>query len=213
MRRDGRNHKRWMLLMVLGLLLIAAALFLGAYNLWDDSRAGMASRQIVEKLPKPSESETLSLDPDEQVIPDYQLNPDMEMPEMEIEGNDYIGTLEIPDLDLSLPVMGDWSYPKLKIAPCRYSGSAYQGGLVIAAHNYSRHFGRLNQLQPGAQVKFTDIDGNVFEYKVAEIQNLEPAAIEEMTDSGWDLSLFTCTLGGQSRITVRCQKTEKSGML
>ena len=51
MRRDGRNHKRWMLLMVLGLLLIAAALFLGAYNLWDDSRAGMASRQIVEKLP------------------------------------------------------------------------------------------------------------------------------------------------------------------
>ena len=173
----------------------------------------MASRQIVEKLPKPSESEPLSLDPDEQVIPDYQLNPDMEMPEMEIEGNDYIGTLEIPDLDLSLPVMGDWSYPKLKIAPCRYNGSAYQGGLVIAAHNYSRHFGRLNQLQPGAQVKFTDIDGNVFEYKVAENQNLEPAAIEEMTDRGWDLSLFTCTLGGQSRITVRCQKTEKSGML
>ena len=64
MRRDGRNHKRWMLLMVLGLLLIAAALFLGAYNLWDDSRAGMASRQIAEKLPKPSESEPLSLNPE-----------------------------------------------------------------------------------------------------------------------------------------------------
>ena len=146
-----------------------------------------------------------SLDPDEQVIPDYQLNPDMEMPKVKIQGNDYIGTLDIPALGLSLPVMGEWSYPKLKVAPCRYSGSAYQGEFVIAAHNYSRHFGRLNQLQAGDQVNFTDIDGNTFEYEAVEIQELEPTAIEEMTDSGWDLSLFTCTLGGQTRLTVRCR--------
>ena len=54
-------------------------------------------------------------------------------------------------------------------------------------------------------MNFTDIDGNIFEYEAAEIQELEPTAIEEMTDSGWDLSLFTCTLGGQTRLTVRCR--------
>ena len=62
-----------------------------------------------------------------------------------------------------------WSYPKLKIAPCRYSGSAYTGNLVIAAHNYRTHFGLLESLAPGAQVKFTDVEGNVFSYEIAEI--------------------------------------------
>ena len=205
MGKDRRKRMLWPCLMVLGLLLMAAALFLAAYNFFDDRGAGAAASQILEQMPKPAITKAPSLDPDEQVIPDYQLNPDMEMPKVKIQGNDYIGTLDIPALGLSLPVMGEWSYPKLKVAPCRYSGSAYQGEFVIAAHNYSRHFGRLNQLQAGDQVNFTDIDGNIFEYEAAEIQELEPTAIEEMTDSGWDLSLFTCTLGGQTRLTVRCR--------
>ena len=45
--------------------------------------------------------------------------------------------------------MESWSYPKLKVAPCRYRGSAYLDDLIIAAHNYDRHFGRINTLLPG----------------------------------------------------------------
>ena len=51
-----------------------------------------------------------------------------------------IGILEIPALDLNL-VISSWSYSSLRLAPCRYSGSAYKGDLVIAAHNYQSHFG------------------------------------------------------------------------
>ncbi len=79
-------------------------------------------------------------------IPDYQLDPEMEMPEIALEsagGAACIGTLEIPSLDLTLPVMSEWSYPLLKLAPCRYAGSAYQGNLVIAAHNYKTHFRKI----------------------------------------------------------------------
>ena len=32
-----------------------------------------------------------------------------------------------------------WSYPSLKKAPCRYTGSAEENSLIIAAHNYKRH--------------------------------------------------------------------------
>ena len=63
----------------------------------------------------------------EEETPEYLRNPEMEMPVEEIEGNGYIGLLEIPALGLSLPVMSEWSYPNLKLAPCRYSGSAYTG--------------------------------------------------------------------------------------
>lgn len=191
-----------------GLLLITAALLLTAYNLWNERQAGVSAGEVLAQLPEPVQTSASLAEPEEQEIPDYILNPDMEMPTVDINGNLYIGTLEIPVLDLVLPVMSEWSYPKLKIAPCRYAGTAYQGNFVIAAHNYRTHFGSLGNLSTGDRVNFTDVDGNLFSYDVAEVQILNPAAIEEMVSDDWDLSLFTCTLDGKTRLTVRCDKIE-----
>lgn len=86
--------------------------------------------------------------------------------------NSYIGILEIPSLDLSLPVMNEWSYPNLKIAPCRYSGSAYTGNFTIAGHNYSTHFGPVRNIDIGAQIIFTDVKGRSFYYEVKAVETL-----------------------------------------
>ena len=94
--------------------------------------------------------------------------------------------------------------PLLAAAPCRYSGSAYLENLVIAGHNYRSHFASLPQLQPGDAVTFTDMDGTVFRYKVDSLETLSPYAISDMTSGGWPLTLFTCTVGGQSRLAIRC---------
>ena len=59
---------------------------------------------------------------------------------------------------------------------------------MIAAHNYRTHFGLLESLAPGAQVKFTDVEGNVFSYEIAEIVILEPTAIEELLSDEWNLT-------------------------
>ena len=75
---------------------------------------------------------------------------------------------------------------------------------VIVAHNYASHFGRLKNLILGDIVIFTDMDGNEFRYKVAYIETLAGTAIEEMQSGEWDLTLFTCTPGGKSRVTIRC---------
>ena len=181
-----------------GLLLIAAALFLTGYNLFDQMRAqrsaAQAAAQLTEQLPQIIQTD----------VPDYVLTPEMEMPVETIDGVDYVGVLRIPTLALELPVISQWSYPLLKIAPCRYSGSAYQNNLVLCAHNYASHFGNLKNLHIGDAVTFTDMDGNLFTYQVAELETLPPQATEEMENGDWDLSLFTCTVGGQSRVTVRC---------
>lgn len=194
-----------------GLLMMAAALLLTGYNLWDDRRAEGSTSQVLEELDSLTGSEEwreVLAGPGEEEIPDYLLDPEMEMPTVGVEGNEYIGTLEIPSLGLSLPVMSQWSYPRLRIAPCRYRGTAYRGNLVIAAHNYRAHFGRLGELPAGVRVSFTDVDGNVFSYEVAETQVLAPTDIREMEAGDWALTLFTCTLGGQSRVTVRCDWAE-----
>lgn len=130
-----------------------------------------------------------------------------ESPEIEIEGEGYIGYLTIPRLGLTLPVMSEWSYPKLKIAPCRYSGSITGNDMVIAAHNYSRHFGRLKTLEIGDELTFTDTNNRLYSYVVEEVTTLQPTAITEMTNNMFDLTLFTCTYGGKSRVTIRCNRT------
>ena len=37
---------------------------------------------------------------------------------------------------------------------------------------------------------------------------MDSTAIEEMVTGDWDLTLFTCTLSGQTRFTVRCIRSE-----
>lgn len=205
-----KHRGNW--LIGLGLLFLAAALVLTAYNLLQSRQAASASQEAVAQLeqyiarePEPqSESVPSEEAVQESQIPDYLRYPDMEMPVTIIEDIPYIGILEIPALELTLPVISQWSYPLLKIAPCRYEGSAYQNNLIIMAHNYASHFGSLSSLRLGDTVTLTDVDGNIFSYQVVELETLQPTAVEEMESGQWDLTLFTCTTGGQTRLTVRC---------
>lgn len=199
-------------LITAGLLLIAAALFLACWNLREAKNAGEAAVEVVEQLVEatpvvtvPESTATTAPEVVQPEVPLYEQYPEMEMPSAEIDGEYYIGVLTIPALGLELPVMDKWSYPRLKVSPCRYVGSAYQGDLVIMAHNYDRHFGRLKDLEQGDGIVFTDMDGNVFRYQVAGTELLQPTDIENMTAGEWPLTLFSCTVGGSARITVRCE--------
>lgn len=205
-----RNKGTGMIL--LGLLLIAAALFLTAYNLYDEQRAEQSALQVIDRLEDYLPSEVPTEASTEPIVeqapmpndaPDYVLCPDMEMPVETINGIDYIGVLQIPLLELELPIASEWNYPNLKTAPCRYSGSAYLNNMIICAHNYSSHFGKLKSLSEGDVATFTDMAGNVFIYKMVERETLNPTDIEEMEDGDWDLTLFTCTVGGKTRVTIR----------
>ncbi len=195
---------------IIGLLLLTAALCLTVYNLCDEHRAEESVRQTVEHLKKnmPEENVYKPMPGKDNEIPDYILNPDMEMPVEVYEETEYIGILRIPTLNLELPVISQWSYPNLKIAPCRYSGSAYLDNMTIAAHNYRSHFGLLKNLSAGDEIIFIDMDGNRFDYEVVFVETLMPFAVEEIVDSGYDLSLFTCTFSGQARVTVRCNRVK-----
>ena len=202
-------------LIILGSLLVAAALALLFYNLWDDARAEKSVQTVLETLKQeqpPAKDVDVSGDmtPDSPSIPlpDYVLNPEMDMPAVEIDGYRYIGTLSIPALELELPVMETWSYPQMKISPCRYTGSAYLDDLVIAAHNYASHFGRLKNLQVGDEIQFTDMAGNRFRYTVLQTETVSGQDVSELLGGEWDLTLFTCTLDGRMRVAVRCARAE-----
>jgi sortase A len=180
-------------LMALGGICVLFAAFLYLYNMGEDKRAAEAAFGIAETLEERIEART-------------EAEKTEEPGTIFIDGEIYIGLLRIPALNLALPVMSDWSYPKLKISPCRYSGDVSEDTIVIAAHNYRRHFGSIHRLSNGAALTFTDADGNTINYAVAKIETLEATDVSGMTASDYDLTLFTCTYGGVARVAVRCNR-------
>ena len=182
--------------MALGITLVLAALSLFTFNMYQAHKADEASKEVLPKLMEQIPNE---------IPADY--NPyDMNMKEVKIGNYYYIGYISFPYAGVKLPVMSDWDYNKLDIAPCRYYGTTKGHNLVIAGHNFTRHFGVLARTSVGDRITFTEMEGVTTAYNVAAIDVLSPTAIEEMTNGEYDLTLFTCTYGGKSRITVRCDQ-------
>ena len=191
-------------LMVVGTLLVAGALGLFALNAWEDRRAGGTAAAVAVQL---EEARGAADDPaSEPVAAGPAASSSDAMASITIGGYAYVGTLAIPALGLDLPVMASWDgdYDALAVAPCRQFGSPQTHDLVIAGHNYASHFGGLSRLAAGDEVGFTDVAGRAWRYRVALVETLEPEAVDDVRESPWDLTLYTCTYGGTSRVVVRC---------
>lgn len=189
--------------MSVGLLIILAALLLVYHNRMESRRAAQSSEAIVQQMEEAMPEETKPANPS-------YLEMYKSMAVQNIGGYDYIGTLSVPSLGLELPVMSEWDYSRLKIAPCRYSGSYYHDDMVVCAHNYESHFGKLRTVPVGTAVLFTNTEGEVFSYTVDNVETVQPTEIQRMIDNEngqWDLTLYTCHLGGKTRCAVRCIRT------
>lgn len=195
--------KSGLIFIAAGAMLISSALLLFAYNKWESYHAGQASERLMVELEKAFDNapeETASTE----VASAETMSP--ELPQVRIDGHDYIGYLEILDLELKLPVQAQWSYSNLQISPCREFGSSRTDDLIIAAHNYSTHFGRLKTLAAGSIVTFTDMDGYENVYEISEIITLDPTKSDVVYESEYPLVLYTCTPGGETRVVAFCAR-------
>lgn len=174
-----KKRKIGTLSIVLGCLLVGCALFL-------------ALRQTKQEL----ERSTIAV----QTISEFEKG--------EIDPN-YIGVLQIPHLELNLPVQASYSQQALDLAPCLYSNK--EGHTIICAHNANDHFGHLDQLVFGDPI-YLDTGKNRYMYEVEQIERLQPTEVDRMLDTDYALTLFTCTYLGKERVTIRarlCEVIEK----
>lgn len=121
-------------------------------------------------------------------------------------GDWFIGSIEIPALDLNLPVNHSFDEEKVYHSPCRFSGSVYDDTLVIAGCAYDSQFGRLSGLIIGDRVRFTDVFGIYRTYSVSDMQTYDQdslqAALSEPEETV-DMTLFTWSGTGRNILAVR----------
>lgn len=211
------KRKTGIVLMLFGALLLIAALSLAVFNASEENEAERASSEYLEKLieampeaPEISDGSDAPSDGATDISADRESGvPKLEyidnMAVIELDGYEFVGYISIPKLGLQLPVMSETEGRLLKLSPCRFSGSPTAGDLVIGAHNYSRHFGSIDELSQGDSVIFADMEGGLWRYRVAFVEILDPNSVEYLTDGEYPLTLYTCVYGGKQRVTVRCE--------
>ena len=205
------------LLMVLGLVSMMGGSMLYYRNELEDRKAGEASASMLPEVQLAISQKVSSEDPDT-TAPTEHVNPydkaavekSNEMTVFVNNGWSYIGYLNIPSLNLELPILSEISDYNLGMAPCRHLGSTKSDDLVLAAHNYDFHFGRIKELGPGDEVTFIDMDGILSRYQVIVTDVILPTDIEKVTDPALDLTLYTCTYGGEQRIMVGCKRIQEA---
>ena len=185
----------------MGIIFFAVSVLLLGYNLIESYKANLKAKSLLNEF-----SELID------IKKNIYFNSNMEgiiMPSIEIENQKVVGSIIIEKFNLILPVLDELNEEKLKISPCRYSGSLYDNNLIIGAHNYRSHFGKLNKLNKGDMIRFVDVDGYIYNYIVSDIEIINGNNINRLVDkknnNNWDLSLFTCTLSRVKRYTVRCK--------
>lgn len=204
------NHKRnsGKGLIIGGLILLAISAGLVFYNYQESKEAADASSQVLEELLGKMKKGSEEDDPGDKSGGVWKLGEDY-MPYIEIDGIKYLGVLSVPDLGLDLPVIADFQMGLLRTAPCRYAGTTIEDNLVIAGHNYASHFSPIRSIGLNTDVYFISVDNSMIHYRVDNVETLKPTQVKDMLTGEWDMTLFTCTIGGQSRHTVRCTRVEE----
>ena len=199
------RKKLGIILIGLGTALIISALLLFLYNQNEDKHAGEMVNQVLPQIQATIEEHSFHDVSEEDEYTEVDIEPVTTKIAM-VNGYNYIGVLSIPTLSIELPVLSECDEVLLKIAPCRDYGDVTTDNLVIAAHNYKNHFGRLGQLTSGNEVTFTEMDGTIHSYKVSQSMVVSPNDVELVINSGFELALYTCDYMNQNRIAVYCKE-------
>ena len=204
-----KRKKKGTIFIIIGILLIVAALSIVIYNKLDSDRAERAAKDVLGKLTDVIAENAKNQDTEEARNEEAFRKSRNIMAGSMIDGYEYIGEIIIPAADISLPVMSEWDMTRLDISPCRYTGTIYNNDLVICGHNH-KHFSAIRYLDIGADVFFITINGEEIHYKVENLETVGPTEVEKMIDNvtGWDLTLFTCNISDATRCAVRCVRVE-----
>ena len=141
------------LFIIAGVFLIIISLTMTFYNKYEDLNAGKQAREALDVF----KSEVIVQN---HIVESLTTEEVKEMKTVNINGDEFIGTITIPTLNLELPVMSEYSYSRLKKAPCRYYGNLFTNDLIICAHAYETFFANLIKLKQNDIIVFTDVDGN-----------------------------------------------------
>ena len=220
----SKRTRGW-LCIAMGIVMLCAAGALHLMNEQQDKLAGQNSAVLLDMMREEimygyglHSAPVETFEPDVEPAPTPEPVPELpleetpaeepELPVMELNGYSLMGILTAPSVEVELPILGEWNYTLLQVAPCRYSGSIAEGNLILLGHNFKSHFDSLKNIAVDDPVEFLSADGTLHRYTVAEIELLHKYDVDKLERPEYALTFFTCTKGGEHRLVIRCVPEE-----
>lgn len=136
----------------------------------------------------------------------------------EIAGYNVIAILEIPEIDIMVEVLEEYSEKALKISVTKFFGPEPNevGNFCISGHNYkisgSSMFSELKKIKINDEIFLKDVSGQKVKYEVYDVFKVYPnmtSSLSQKTEGRKELTLITCTLDSQKRIIVKAKEAEE----
>lgn len=139
--------------------------------------------------------------------------PEENSEEKEVDDNLVLGTIEIPKIGASYPVISTTTAEYLKIAPTKLAGVGLneKGNCSIIGHNYEndKFFSKLGDLSKDDVVYIKEKDGMKRVYSVTEKKEIsanDVSCLEQNTNDKRQVTLITCTNVKNKRLVVKCEE-------
>ena len=123
-----------------------------------------------------------------------------------------IGSIEIPSIKISYPILSNTNDELLKIAPCRFYGPYPNetGNLCIAGHNYDNNllFSNIHKLNIGDEIKIYDSSNSLIKYYVYdkyETNKNDTSCTSQDTNGGKEITLVTCNNFNANRLIIKAK--------
>lgn len=133
--------------------------------------------------------------------------------EKQVDDNLVLGTIEIPKIGISYPVISTTTAEYLKIAPTKLAGVGLneKGNCSIIGHNYEndKFFSKLGDLSKDDVVYIKEKDGMKRVYSVTEKKEIsanDVSCLEQNTNDKRQVTLITCTNVKNKRLVVKCEE-------
>ena len=129
---------------------------------------------------------------------------DPAMPVLELAGTDFCGILEIPAYGVRLPIADRWKSADTRRYPCRFSGSVYDGTLVLGGSDQAGQLTFCDRIDVGETIRITDLTGMEFSFSVTRVDRNSSAEAGWLTESGAALTIFVRDATSLGYIALRC---------
>ena len=127
---------------------------------------------------------------------------DNTMPALSVEGTDFIGILEFPAYDSSLPVCAQWG--EVSKYPCCFSGSVYDRTIQIGGTTQKGQYDFYRDISVGDALYFTDMRGNRYAYAVTDVRYASHADQATLSREDASLTLFIKNVYAFEYIIIYC---------
>ena len=227
-KKKKKSNLLWNLIIIIGLLICSYPIYSNLSN-YKDQYDAIHSYQKEVKHTKTADLSSMIKEAKEynEVLYNYQktgladekLSSKNYKKLLSLNGAKTIGTLEIPSINVNLPIYHGTSESVLNVAVGHLSSSSLPVGskntrAVLTGHRglpSSKLFTRLDELKKG-DLFYVKVGNKTLAYKVYKIETILPTEVEKLSveDGKDEVSLVTCTPYGINthRLVVTGKRTK-----